>query len=193
MKQPFYGTPMEALKGMLNGVMKYNVWNKLVRRQLYVDNRILFPAGYGMGEDMTIIRLFACAQKVVYVPKAFYHYVKLNTSAFSNTYSDRHLKELRHNTDETLTFLKNKCGNILRQDLELFKLDVKYPFLITDDKRKYKLWETWYPEANRYIKLNKKVSFRRHLLQFLASKKQFWLISLYYKLIHRFIYGIVYK
>lgn len=193
MKQPFYGTPMEALKGMLNGVMKYNVWNKLVRRQLYVDNRILFPAGYGMGEDMTMICLFAYARKVMYVPRAFYHYVKLNTSAFSNTYSNRHLKELRHNTDEILTFLKNKYGNVLEQNLELFKLDVKYPFLITDDKRKYKLWKTWYPEANRYIKLNKKISFRRYLLQLLASKKQFWLISLYYKLIHRFIYGILYK
>lgn len=193
MKQPSYATPMEALKGILGGAMKYNVWNKLVRRQLYTDNRILFPSGYGMGEDMTMIRLFACADKVVYVPEGFYHYVKLNSGAFSNTYSERHLEELAHNVAETLAFLKDKYGNALDLDIEFFKLDVKYPFLVTDDKSKYELWEKWYPEANQYIRLNKNVSSRRRMLQLLADRKMFRIVCLYYKLVHKFIYGIVYK
>ena len=98
MKQPQYTSSMEALKGMLSGAMKYNVWNKLIRRELYTANNISFPAGYGMGEDMTILKLFACAQTVTYLPKAFYHYVKLNTTAFSNTYSEKHLAELQQRT-----------------------------------------------------------------------------------------------
>lgn len=61
MKQPDYGSPEEALKAMLGGAMKFNVWNKLVRRSLYTDNAIVFPAGYGMGEDMTMMMLFAYA------------------------------------------------------------------------------------------------------------------------------------
>ncbi len=193
MKQPGYATPQEALKGILGGVMKYNVWNKLVRRTLYADNVILFPAGYGMGEDMTMIRLFACAQKVSYIPEGFYHYVKLNTGAFSNTYSERHLEELRHNVEQTLSFLENRYGDTLDTDMEFFKLDVKYPFLITDDRKKYRLWETWYPEANRYISLNKNVSFRRRVLQELADRKMFGIVWLYYKFVHKFIYGIVFK
>ena len=40
LKQPSYNTPEEALKGMLHGRMKYNVWNKLAKRNLYVDNHI---------------------------------------------------------------------------------------------------------------------------------------------------------
>ena len=64
MKQPAYDAPLEALKALLDGRMKYNVWNKLVKRSLYVDNNISFPAGHGMGEDMTMIRLAACATKV---------------------------------------------------------------------------------------------------------------------------------
>ena len=193
MKQPHYEDAMDALKGMLSGVMKYNVWNKLVRRGLYTANAISFPAGYGMGEDMTMIRLFACAENVAYLPKAFYHYVKLNVTAFSNTYSEKHLVELRHNVQDTLCFLEARYGDRLRTEMEFFKLDVKYPFLISDDKRKYKLWETWYPEANQYMKLNKNVSLRRRVLQSLAERKQFWLIGLYYKLVHKFIYGIVYR
>ena len=193
MKQPSYAAPLDALKGMLSGAMKYNVWNKLVRRRLYTDNRILFPAGYGMGEDMTMIRLFTCAQKAAYVPEGFYHYVKLNSGAFSNTYSERHLNELRYNVDETLAFLRDRFGKDLETDMAFFKLDVKYPFLITDDKRKYTLWETWYPEANEYISQNKNVSFRRRVLQLLADKKMFWAVCLYYKLVHKFIYGIIFR
>lgn len=193
MKQPHYDSAMAALKGMLSGVMKYNVWNKLVRRELYTANGISFPAGYGMGEDMTMIKLFACAENVAYLPKAFYHYVKLNATAFSNTYSEKHLVELRHNVQDTLCFLEARCGDKVKTEMEFFKLDVKYPFLISDDKRKYRLWETWYPEANQYMKLNKNVSLRRRVLQLLAERKQFWLIGLYYKLVHKFIYGIVYR
>ena len=141
MRQPSYSTPLEALKGMLSGVMKYNVWNKLVRRDLYVDNGIAFPDGYGMGEDMTMMRLFSCAGKVAYVGRAFYHYVKLNGNAFSQTYSERHLIELRHNTDSTLAYLNGKYGSALANEYEYFKLDVKFPFLITDDYKKYNLWQ----------------------------------------------------
>ena len=193
MRQPEYPTASDALKGILGGVMKYNVWNKLVRKALYDLNGITFPAGYGMGEDMTMIRLFACAGKVAYVPQGFYHYVKLNSGAFSNTYSQRHLEELRHNVDETLAFLKGRCGDSLNLEMEFFRLDVKFPFLITDDREKHRLWETWYPEANQYIKLNRNVSRRRLVLQLLAARKQFWLVSLYYRLVHKFIYGIVFR
>ena len=83
MKQPAYDTAIDALKGILSGAMKYNVWNKLVRRQLYTANNIRFPEGHSMGEDMTMIQLFACAGSVCYLPRAFYHYVRLNTNAFT--------------------------------------------------------------------------------------------------------------
>ena len=141
MKQPSYTTPNEALKAMLSGAMKYNVWNKLVKRELYIDNKITFPAGYGMGEDMTMMMLTANARKVAYVPRAFYHYVKLNTGAFSQTYSDRHLVELKHNVQRIVDYMQVKFGSDIEQELAFFKLDVKFPFLITDDSRKYFVWQ----------------------------------------------------
>lgn len=192
MKQPVYSTAMEALKGMLSGVMKFNVWNKLIRRDLYTDSKVKFPEGYGMGEDMTVIRLFARADNVAYLPKAFYHYVKLNAGAFSKTYSKRHLEELQHNVMALLVDLQQLFGNQLEKEMAFFKLDVKYPFLITDDFTKYKLWHSWYPEANQYIMRNKQLSLRSRCLQWLAWKHQDWAIWLYYKCIHRLIYGLIY-
>lgn len=193
MKQPEYASAMEALKAMLSGAMKFNVWNKLVKRSLYAENGIEFPAGYGMGEDMTMMMLCANARKVAYVPRAFYHYVKLNMGAFSQTYSERHLVELKHNVLRITDYMQGKYGAELEKELAFLKLDVKFPFLITDDSRKYRIWQEWYTEANKYIGKNKLISTRSKALQWLACKGQFWAVKLYYILINKFIYGVIYK
>lgn len=176
MKQPSLDTPVDALKAMLCGGMKYNVWNKLVRRALYIDNQIGFPAGYGMGEDMTMMMLLAHAKEVAYVPQAYYHYIKTNTNAFSQTYSDRHLEELKHNVQRIIDYMQMVYGEALEQELSFFKLDVKFPFLIAGQ---YKRWEEWYPEANKYILQNKHISSRSRYIQWLAAKKQYWVVGMY--------------
>lgn len=193
MKQPMYTTPMDALKGMLSGVMKFNVWNKLVRHDLYIRHHIFFPAGYGMGEDMTMMRLFARAEKVSYLPKAFYHYVQQNSGAFSKTYSEKHLAELQHNVSTLLMDLHQLFGDSLKQEIAFLQLDVKFPFLISADSKKYALWQAWYPEANQYIMQNKRLSLRSRCLQWLAWKRQFWAVRLYYICIHRLVYGVIYR
>lgn len=185
MKQPSFETPIEALKAMLSGGMKYNVWNKLVRRSLYTDNDIQFPAGYGMGEDMTMMMLFAHAQNVAYIPKAYYHYIKTNTNAFSQTYSDKHLVELKHNVQRIIDYMQNVYREALEKELNFFKLDVKFPFLIAGQ---YKRWEEWYPEANTYILQNKTVSVRTRYIQWLASKRQYWVVGLYSWVLNNFVY-----
>lgn len=193
MKQPSFDTPEAALKAMLGGGMKYNVWNKLVKRSLYTDNHILFPTGYGMGEDMTMMCLFAYAKKVTYVPKAFYHYVKMNTSSFSQAHSTRHWEELKHNVTRTTEMLQAVYGSSLDQEIAFLKLEAKFPFLIIGDTKLYKLWKEWYPEANQYILRNKSISSRNRMLQWFAWKNQYWLVWLYYQLICRVVYGILYR
>lgn len=185
MKQPSHNTPIDALKAMLCGGMKYNVWNKLVRRSLYTDNHIGFPAGYGMGEDMTMMMLFAHAKKVAYVPQAYYHYIKTNTNAFSQTYSVRHLDELKHNVQRIIDYMQKVYGEALEKELNFFKLDVKFPFLIAGQ---YKRWEEWYPEANKYILQNKHISSRSRYIQWLAAKKQYWIVWMYSYILNKFIY-----
>lgn len=196
MKQPDYPTSMEALKGMLCGTMKYNVWNKLVRRKLYTENSIQFPAGHGMGEDMTMIRLFAFAKKVCYLPQAFYHYVRLNVYAFTQLgmqVNEQHLEDLKYNVYSTIGFIEKMYGKQLERELAFFKLEVKFPFLITNAKSSYKRWSEWFPEANSFILQNKSISCRSRLLQYMASKRQFWYVRLYYFLLIKLVYGIIYK
>lgn len=193
MKQPQYATPREALRGMLAGVMKYNVWNKLIRKELYTKNGILFPAGHGMGEDMTIIRLLACAKRIAYVPEALYNYAKREGEAFTNGWSERHLVDVLHNTGETIRFLKKRLGEDIEKETAWFQLNVKYPFLISKDAALYRLWQQYYPEANAYIWSNRHSSFRAKVLQYAASKRQYWIPYLHYQLLYKFIYGVIYK
>lgn len=194
MSNPVYETAEDMFKkGLLGGAMKYNVWNKLVRKSLYTDNAITFPAGHGMGEDMTMIRLAACAKSVAYVPKAFYHYVKLNSNAYSATMSERHKVDILFNVNQTVEFLQNKFGDALDKEIAFFKLNTKLPFLITDDESQYEVWKAWWPEANRYICENKNQSFRTRLVQGFAAMGQFWVVKLYFKVVYKLVYGVIYK
>ena len=124
MSQPDFDSPREALKGMLEGKMKYNVWNKLVKRSLYIENEISFPVGHSMGEDMTMIRLMACATGVARVGKGLYHYVKSNTEAMTQQFSESHLVDIEHNVDETINYLRAK-GCVSDIEEGLFKLSIK--------------------------------------------------------------------
>lgn len=192
MKQPSFNTWDEALKGVLTGKMKYNVWNKLAKRELYINNGIVFPDGYGMGEDMTMIRLMACAKKVAYVPKAFYHYIKINAGAFTNQYSDKQKTDMIHNTSETCEFIEKRFPNELREELACFKLNVKYPFLIGADKKNYDLWRSYFRETDAFIG-SKQMGLRSRLLQKAALHHFDIFLKLHYWLIYKMIYGVLYR
>ncbi len=193
MHQPEYKTSFEALQSMLSGGMKYNVWNKLVKRCLYIDNNITFPDKYGMGEDMTMIMLFTVSHNIAYIPRAYYHYVKTNTYSFCQTYSSRHLEELKHNVQMIIDYITNKYGKQLEKEIAFFKLETKFPFLISNSKKNYNLWLHWYPEANYFICYNNFISKRSKLLQYMAWRKQFWFVRLYYFLFIKIVYGFFYK
>ena len=194
MTNPDYTDPEQMIKeGFLAGLMKYNVWNKLVAHKLYTDSGLLFPAGHGMGEDMTMILLATHATRTAHVAKPLYHYVKLNANAFSNTFSQRHLDDIRFNADRTFAGLADWNVPDKERFLNFFKLNLKLPFLFSEDSRQRHLWKDWYPEANRYIKQNIYQPSRTRLVQQWAAAGLFPLVRLYTFLINNVYYGIRYR
>ena len=95
--------------------------------------------------------------------------------------------------NQTVDFLQNKFGDALDKEIAFFKLNTKLPFLITDDESQYEVWTEWWPEANKYICENKAQSFRTRLVQWLAAKRQFWAVKLYFKVVYAFVYGVMYR
>ena len=193
MHQPSYSDSMEMLeKGFLAGMMKYNVWNKLVRRKLYIDNGICFPEGLSNGEDLTIVKVLRMANRVAHVPEALYHYNRTNDNAITKTYSEKHFTDNKTNTDDVISFL-TEHPITHPEYLEFFKLNQKLPFLFSQSKQQYRLWKQWYPEANRYIQKNREWPLRTRMVQQLAAWHLFPLVRLYGWAINRLFYGLLYR
>ena len=190
---PRFDTSDQALRyGYLSGAAKYNVWNKLIKRDLYEG--VVFPVDHRKGgEDMIMLGVLSKARSVAYVPEALYHYVKTNSSAISENFSEQRLIDIRYNADAAIKLLRQTYPIDLETEIAFFKLNVKLPFLITEDPNKYEVWKEWYPEANEFIWRNKYQSFRNKLVQWLAAKEQFWAVRLYYKLVYKLIYGVIYR
>ena len=169
-------------EGFLAGTLKYNVWNKLARRSLYEG--ISFPEGHSMGEDMTMMMLASRAGAVVHVAEPLYHYMKTNDGALTTGFSDKALEDLRFNTDRVLDFLGPLDGDWA----DFFKLNVKLPFLFTGEKRDWRNWRSWYPEANRFIGRNKALPFRTRMVQHFAALGLRPLVQAYCFLVSKLLY-----
>ncbi len=179
-KEPDYSNPEEALKGMLIGPMHYNVWNKLIRRSLFTDNNVLFPEGYSMGEDMTVIMVMACAKRVGKVDGALYNYVKYNNRTITADYTEYHIKSLRHNVGRVCEFINSSFQGKYNKELACMKLGVKSVFLVSGFKpRLFKVWKNVFNEANQYIGQNPRTLSRIVMLERLAARNMFFLVGLY--------------
>lgn len=172
-------------EGFLAGRMKYNVWNKLIRRSLY--DGVSFPEGHSMGEDMTVILLAAKAATVVHVPEALYAYVKLNENAYSNTFSERHQADIKYNVERVLSALQDVPENFQA----FFLLNTKLPFLFSGSHAQYRLWREWFPESNAFIDANRYQPRRTRLVQSWAAKGWWPLVWCYAMAVNKLYYGLL--
>ncbi|AJW64743.1 putative glycosyltransferase EpsJ [Elizabethkingia miricola] len=195
MNQSSFVTPIEAIQKMLSGKMRWNLWLFMVRRSLYEEYNIRFLDGMNMGEDMMVmLKLFTHAEKVSYLDHALYHYGQSNEDSLTKTYSDKHRKEVTTNlyaVEECLR--KSIYSKDIGKGIGFLKLNIKLPLLISDKEDNYKIWLKWFPEANPLVMENKDMSFRTRFLQWMAMKKQYWFLRLYYNIVIRYIYGVIYK
>lgn len=195
MRQPDYSTPVEALQKMMCGVMRWNLWLFLVRRSLYVENNIQFIEGMNMGEDMMVMmKLFTCAERVSVMHRPFYHYEQTNVNSLTKTYSSDHIRQVTNNMYEVERSINASFyKEALSQFLPFLKLNIKLPLLITDDTIRYRQWSVWFPEANEYALRNKQLPFRTRVIQWMATKRYFFLLKLYYRFVFKVVYGFIYK
>ena len=146
-----------------------------------------------MGEDMTMIMLGTLSERVAYLPKALYHYIKTNASALTSTFSQRHLDDTLYNTERVLAWLKNWQVADIEKYVEFFKLNVKLPFLFTGKYSQYKLWHKWFPDSGKYIGQNKIQPLRTRLVQKFAQLHLYPLVWLYCFAVSKLYYGLLFR
>lgn len=194
MRQPVYTMASACLQAMLSGEMRWFLWAFLVRRDLYVKNGIRFIEGANIGEDMAVlIQCFSFAQSYRHIPEALYHYVKFNTVSMTALDAKRQIEIVKTNVDAVVDFIRNRYGWQLEQELDFLRLNVKFPLLISDDVSGYEIWNACFPEANRSIWKNTRQPLRNKLLQWATEHHYYWIPKAYYRLLFKFVYGILYK
>ncbi len=194
MIQATFQDNQDAIRMMLNGNLRWNLWIFFAKRKLYEDHKIRFIPGKNMGEDLMVsVKLFHYADRVGQIEDAFYHYGQSNQESLTKVYAEKHIQEVCANLEEVENFLKTN-NKIVDLDilLALLKLNIKLPMLISSQKKQYIRWLNLFPEVNKYAMKNKGQSLRIRLLQFMATKKQFWFVKLHYYIIIRVVYGIIY-
>jgi len=188
MRQPDCSSPEDGLKALMGGTLRWNLWLFIVRRELWADVR--FMPGMNMGEDMmAMIRVFLNSKKFVQIHEAFYTYLQTDAS-ISKTMTDRNLMQVCANLDKASeAILDSPYKHLAKPYLDLLKLNVKLPLLVSLDKNDYLRWFECYPEANEAIMLNTHLPLRTKVLQKMAAMKLWGGIRCYNKL----VYGVLYK
>ncbi|MFR9579552.1 MAG: glycosyltransferase [Rikenellaceae bacterium] len=76
---------VECAELLMRNKIRGYLWIKFIKRSLYIDNKIRFIEGINLGEDVLVAtKLFTVAKKVLYVPKAYYHYMVNSATSISN-------------------------------------------------------------------------------------------------------------
>ena len=195
MRQADYDNPLQAVKNLMGGTMRWNLWLFLIRRDFLQFHNIRFIDGANMGEDMQfMIKSFCKAERVVQLHEPLYRYNAVSKTSLSRQFSDRRRAEIETNLAAVETAIRDSAyAEILEPAILQLKLYLKRPLLISDDRRNYELWYNWWPEANGVATTNKALPAHTRFLQGMAAHRCWMGVKLYYRLIHQFVYGILYR
>lgn len=130
----------DLLNNMLSCKMPSPLWNKLIKRNLYIQNNITATNGINLGEDyMVAPKLIFFANKISQVDEALYYYCQTNSNSYTNGILTK------SNVDNLLFVLENL--NIFFKSLPNFKL---YKNALIQGQFKKKMYLLFYSES-RYI------------------------------------------
>ena len=192
-KQAESKTGEELFKCFANGVTRWNLWLFMVKRSLYEENDIHFIEKMNMGEDMMVMmKLSLHAEKVAMLHIPLYHYIQTNSNSLTKNFL-AYKNQVTANAESVAKYLIKVNREDLKSEVTQLKLTLKLPLLISDKKSDYMQWIEWFPEANVEAGKNIYQPFRTRFIQKMASKRQFWILKLYYYLVMKVVYGIIYK
>lgn len=188
MRQAECPSPLDALKALMAGVLRWNLWLFMVKRELYDGFR--FIPGMNVGEDMMMMTaLLTRCRKFEQIHEPLYLY-RQSDASISRKHNDITLSQADANIRMAEKILiDGGLGGLANPYLDFLKLNVKLPLLVSLDKDDYLRWVKWFPESSRSIMKNRMLPYRTRMLQFLASRHIWSMVRMY----NRIVYGVIYK
>lgn len=160
---------------VIGGPVKGFLWNRLIRKRLFIENHIMFQPSLSLWEDMSvIIPLHIMCNKTGYVNESYYHYRKTNKNSIGTLISTEKINSAIKATEYVESFLyKVDKHKDYEQPLALMKINSKKLLLL--DKNLYDplKWFKTFQESNKYIfQTNYRVDLK--IVMFLAGIKLFF-------------------
>lgn len=154
-------TKKEAIENIFLSKGYPAVWNKLIKRELYVKNEIKHPNGISLGEDLAVTpKLMHYAKKIVKINKAYCHYIH-NLSSITKKQNKNKIYEIDEVLKLNETFFMDKKIKLSINELKINHLTL-WLFQI-----KYDLKEERYIQIlDEYISLYKNIDINK-----ITSKK----------------------
>ncbi|MDG6897964.1 hypothetical protein A6A19_08250 [Actinobacillus delphinicola] len=97
----------ENLENILLGNLKSYLPNKLIKRNLFIDNNIVFPKFNLLEDKLVMTKLFFYSDLVGYDNTAFLHY-RQNESSLTHKINHKSIEDLKMYSVEVDSFLKEK-------------------------------------------------------------------------------------
>lgn len=175
-QQPSSLQPDEIQMDFFNNKLLGVLWNKLIRTNLYKKHNAKFFSGINHCEDLLIMIqiLQNNGLKIVYLPKALYHYC-MNESSITHNFTRK--------TYETRIKFRNKLAELLRLP-DKTQIIEKVSFGIFTEALIYKILT-----KNEIKEGIKKYKNQIEQIQSLRWKLGFFLISIgFYKIAHKLMH-----
>ena len=171
----------ELMKAMMTGKLHGSNCNKIYRRSLVTGNDIHFIDGADYTEDLAFnIKLLTLTNKIVYLPIAYYHYCiydnsMSHTQASPDVARRKDLQKVTNVTDFSNWLYSKGIGKQVEKELNYCKLITKMPFLGVVTRRSCLRWCALFPEADKAIWENDRLSISYKLELQLLRMRCLWL------------------
>ena len=159
------------------------VWNKLIRRSLFIDNNFKWEDGINNWEDETIcLKLFSAARNCVFINEPLYHYRIRNNSYIRCLVTEKTKNDFLNAISEMEKFLSDSKFDEYRDLLNFKKLHVKQKIFIDGTRYMQKKYLSLWPESYPYIKQD--TTLKPRIKTLLSTAKKMPFISLFLTFIY---------
>lgn len=133
--------PLRCMESVLVGIVHSSVCNKLIRRDLFINNRIHQFVGLDLREDFSVLyKLVYYCKRIAYLPKAYYYY-RQNASSMVNNYNEKSGKSGLLLIDDLSHFIeKERLGEIdsrLKEMVNYKIVSILCEYLLLSQERQY--------------------------------------------------------
>lgn len=166
----------EYLEFYYSGKIVRGLCNKLVKREIFIDNNLFFLENVPSGEDMNVtIKLGYLVKKVAKINKAYYHYIQYPQSVTKQKTSNKIYPFLKA-FDDIRNFIKTLDERLLeKEENRIYNYEVSsiQNFVVKDSDWKN---EEYLKAVNIYLELVKNRNLDEAIQNFKYPYKILWLI-----------------